>query len=326
MPQNQIEDVEPDRAVSAEVESGAWKRIVGDWRQIFGNFEAGSVSLEWHDFSVPVELDWSRSFHPQSLEVCLNFSGDAMFMLGTHGRAMRAEHVALYTTTSERIAAIRSPGQQHRFFSLEVGVDYLQREFQAVMDAVRPELRSFCETGGKAAPDLRIEPMPTPLLGLRHLLLEPPVTPSAYPIWYHSKIMEILAHFLFCSETPGELFCEKHRRINRERCERVLFLLNRDMENPPSLQMLADEVGCSSFYLSRLFAQEIGVSIPKALRRMRIEKAAELLLAGGASVTGAAMEVGYSSLGAFNKAFSDQLGCTPGQFSKRCIENETLSQ
>jgi len=318
--------VETDSSLSLEAEGGAWKRISGDWRQIFGDFKTRSLSLEWHDFSIPVELDWSRSFHPHSLEICLNFSGDAMFMHGKHGRVMRAEHVALYTTTSERIAAIRSPGQQHRFFSLEVGVDYLQREFQAVMDALRPELRTFCETDGKAAPDLRIEPMPTPLLGLRNLLLEPPVTPSAYPIWYHSKIMEILAHFLFRSETPGELFCEQHHRINRERCERVLFLLKRDMENPPSLQMLADEVGCSSFYLSRLFARQIGVSIPKALRRMRIRKAAELLLGGRTSVTDVAMEVGYSSLGAFNKAFSEQLGCSPGQFSKRRIENETPSQ
>jgi AraC-like DNA-binding protein len=147
-------------------------------------------------------------------------------------------------------------------------------------------------------------------------LLDPPVNPSARGLWYQSKITEILAHFLFQPEAPTELFCEQQHRLNRERCERVLFLLRRDMENPPSLQMLADEVGCSPFYLSRLFAQEIGMGIPKALRKLRIERAAELIREHGTSVTDAAMQVGYSSLGAFNKAFQEIIGCNPGQLRR----------
>ena len=78
--------------------------------------------------------------------------------------------------------------------------------------------------------------------------------------------------------------------------------------------MLADEVGCSTFYLSRIFAQEAGVSIPKFLRMKRIEKAAELIRTGRMNVTEAAMEVGYSSLSAFTKAFVEQIGCCPGLY------------
>jgi AraC-like DNA-binding protein len=78
--------------------------------------------------------------------------------------------------------------------------------------------------------------------------------------------------------------------------------------------MLAEEVGCSTFYLSRVFAQETGASIPKFLRLKRIEKAAELIRTGKMNVTESAMAVGYASLSAFNKAFVEQMGCCPGLY------------
>jgi AraC-like DNA-binding protein len=78
--------------------------------------------------------------------------------------------------------------------------------------------------------------------------------------------------------------------------------------------MLSQEVGCSTFYLSRVFAQETGASIPKFLRMKRIEKAAELIKTGRMNVTEAAFAVGYSSLSAFTKAFVEQMGCCPGLY------------
>jgi AraC-like DNA-binding protein len=78
--------------------------------------------------------------------------------------------------------------------------------------------------------------------------------------------------------------------------------------------MLAQEVGCSPFHLSRIFAEEAGMSIPRYLRTKRIDRAAELLKTGQANVTEAAMAVGYSSLSAFNKAFVEQMGCCPGLY------------
>ncbi len=47
----------------------------------------------------------------------------------------------------------------------------------------------------------------------------------------------------------------------------------------------------------------MGMTIPQYVREVRIEKAAELLLRGRHNVTEAAMEVGYSSLSHFSKAF-----------------------
>jgi AraC-like DNA-binding protein len=78
--------------------------------------------------------------------------------------------------------------------------------------------------------------------------------------------------------------------------------------------MLAQEVGCSTFHLSRIFAELSQMSIPKYLRMKRIERAAELLRSKKLNVTEAAMAVGYASLSAFNKAFVEQMGCCPGLY------------
>ena len=56
--------------------------------------------------------------------------------------------------------------------------------------------------------------------------------------------------------------------------------------------MLAQDVECSPFHLSRIFSEETAMSMPKFLRTRRIERAAELLRAGKTSVTDAAFAVG----------------------------------
>jgi AraC-like DNA-binding protein len=83
------------------------------------------------------------------------------------------------------------------------------------------------------------------------------------------------------------------------------------LEDPPTLEELGQEVGVSQFYLSRTFSQEMGMTIPQFLRRIRMERAAELLRDGRHNVTEAAFAVGYSSLGHFSKSFCEVMGCCP---------------
>lgn len=295
-------------------EASAWRGIDGVRRKIHGSFPDKGLSIEWHEFSNEKTLDWSDSFHPQSLEICLNFSGRATLQEKKEVRKFNSEQVAAYATGKSTIKAERLSGCVHRFFTIELSVGYLRAQLSAVVVSLKPEIRDFLENPERARSIVQIEPMPAHLLSHRMHLLNPPVHQAAQDVWYQSKTTEILSLLLFQPDAPGELFCQRHQRINRERCERVLFLLERDLENLPSLDMLAKEVQCSSFYLSRIFVQHIGVSIPRYVRIKRVERAAELLRTGKATVTQAAMSVGYSSLSAFNKAFVEHFGCCPGLY------------
>ena len=91
------------------------------------------------------------------------------------------------------------------------------------------------------------------------------VRKSAQSLWYQSKALELMAHFLFTPKDP-EFFCMRQKRVARDRVERTKELLARDLANPPTLEMLGQEVGCSPFYLSRIFSREVGLTIPQYLR------------------------------------------------------------
>ena len=310
MQKNQVPPSDSSR-LDDSFEHPAWETIHGVWRPVYGGIFNHGVSLEWHDFRLRETLDWSRSFHEGGLEICLNFGGRGSIGRGKTARQLEPGQISVHSAQS---AASRESDTSHRFFTLEVTPEFLHGQFGSLLGNLRPEVSRFIEHPEHAPGVLEQFPLPSTLLPLRLHLLEPPVFPSAQSTWYQSKVLEILAATIFEENKPSEFFCHQHKRLNRERAERARYLLERDLENPPSLDMLGAEIGCSPFHLSRIFTSECGVSIPKYLRMRRIEKSAELLREGK-SVTEAAMEVGYSSLSAFIKAFVGHFGVLPGQFA-----------
>ncbi|HSI14949.1 MAG TPA: AraC family transcriptional regulator [Chthoniobacter sp.] len=304
----------PPSSGQKPVEQAVWEGVDGVWRPLDGSFFGGGVSIEWHDFRLDADMDWARSFHPGCLEICLNFSGSGALQDGASEQPIEAGQVAIYTTHPGRPKARRAAGSWHRFLTLEMGREFLRTHFDTTRDRLKESVCRFMDSTGEPPAWLEIMPLPPSLLGTRRELLQPPVPEAARPMWYRAKVLEILAQTLFLADSSSELFCHRHLRQNRERVDRVCYLIERDLENPPSLDMLAQEVGCSPFHLSRVFAEQAGMSIPKYLRTKRIERAAEMLQTGKGNVTQAAMSVGYSSLSAFNKAFVEQMGCCPGLY------------
>ena len=58
-------------------EHPAWRQFGAGWRPLHGNVLESGVSFEWHDFKTHEPFDWGQSFHPHSIEICLNIEGDA---------------------------------------------------------------------------------------------------------------------------------------------------------------------------------------------------------------------------------------------------------
>jgi len=271
--------------------------------------------VEWHDFECAKTLDWSRSFHPDSLEICINLEGCGTLREGASRTIMiHPQTVAHYTAQPDRLRADRQAAQRHRFLTVELSRDWLTRATQGHEEGLNRETRGFLDGTSRAG---RPREMP---LGprVRHTaeeMLQPPVTGPGVGFWFHAKILEIAAHTL--TSSSGEMFCQRHKRLALERIERVKQILTKDLENPPTLSQLGREVGCSSFYLSRVFSEHTGMTISRYLRNLRLERAAELLRTGQCNVTEAAMTVGYSSLSHFSKAFAEMFGACPCVFPLR---------
>jgi AraC-like DNA-binding protein len=267
------------------------------------------VSIEWHDFRIEEPLDWGLSFHPRSVEFCLNVAGR-----GAVGGRSQGDYVpgsaGYYSLADQPLQASRQAHDHHQFVTLEFSRGHLQQQLADCEGELDSQLRAAVFPEKERSVVSSAHPMTPEQHGVVATLLQPPVAKAAQSLWYQSKALELMAHFLFAPKDP-ELFCMRQKRVARDRVARTKELLARDLANPPTLEMLGREVGCSPFYLSRSFSREVGLTIPQYLRKLRMERAAELLRMGHHNVTEAATEVGYASLSHFSKAFCETIGCCP---------------
>jgi AraC family transcriptional regulator len=298
--------------LAATAERGAWAGIDGEWSRLFGDFPGRGVSVEWHDFQTPRALDWARSFHEESMEICYNLSGSASVRQHRKSIALDERTVGFYAPAAPATKAERGAGGRHCFITVELSRPWLRQRLGNDMPHLLPAVRDFLD-GSRAG--MSAMPMGAAQQALFTVLRKPPVPPAAQAVWFEGKVCEIIAHHFYKPVAEAELFCARQKRIARERVERVRELVNARLAEPPTLDELARAVGCSAFYLSRIFSQEAGMTIPQYLRQIRMERAAELLLTGKFNVTEAALEVGYSSMSHFSRAFCETTGYCPALYT-----------
>ena len=133
-------------------------------------------------------------------------------------------------------------------------------------------------------------------------------------LYVMAKALELL--WLFCSYRS----VDQKPSVSTDDCkaiQKAISILQQNLESPPSLTELATRIGMSVSKLKTLFPKTCGRPPYEVLRKMRMEKAMALLAHDGLNVTEAAMEVGYSSLSHFSKAFYKEFSVNPSQVRKR---------
>ncbi len=132
-----------------------------------------------------------------------------------------------------------------------------------------------------------------------------------------SRMSEFFFRKVLTEARGEEMFCTRTRRLALERVAKVREALLSDLENPPPLEDLAHLCGCHPQYLSRTFSEAAGTTISLYLRRLRIERAAELISTGRMNASEAALEVGYRSLSHFSQAFRAEKGKSPSEWMRQ---------
>ncbi len=107
------------------------------------------------------------------------------------------------------------------------------------------------------------------------------------------------------------------RRDHCERVNRVLLHLRTNPGAPFTVAELARIACFSPFHFHRLFAACVGEPISAHVRRLRLERAAVRLRISGASVTEVALDAGYQTPAAFNKAFQQLFHLSPTAFRRQ---------
>ncbi len=282
-------------------------------RVLFGGLTDAGIALRGHEFTTRGPLDWARHLDAEAVVLCLNLAGEGT-VRGTRLMRFEARTAGFFSTGAGGLRASRKGGQHHHFFTIDFSARWLRACLSACDGALHPLIEDFL-SGTKAAADVaEVRPLPMSLEDLARKLVHPPVPQGARGVWYQGQVLQLMSEFFFERAGSDELFCDRQKRLAQERVQRVIAILRRDLAAPPGLETIGREVGCSPFYLSRTFSQEAGMTIPQYLRKLRMERAAELLREGRHNVTEAALEVGYSSLSHFSQAFCQIVGCCPGLY------------
>jgi len=84
-----------------------------------------------------------------------------------------------------------------------------------------------------------------------------------------------------------------------------------------SLGALADQAGLSAFHLHRVFAAVAGETPKQFTSRLRLDRAAAMLLTSGDSVLNVALACGFQSHEVFCRAFRKRFGMAPSTYRER---------
>lgn len=141
---------------------------------------------------------------------------------------------------------------------------------------------------------------------------------------WEEDLMQMEFSYLCAKEAVGEYVAAETREVIAVEVSRgeekksvpqeVEFICNYVKEHYSekiTLNSLADSVGFSKYYISRLFKQHMGVTIIDYLIRVRLDRAKELLKAGEYSIKQISFMVGYSDPNYFTWSFKKYLGISP---------------
>jgi AraC-like DNA-binding protein len=104
-------------------------------------------------------------------------------------------------------------------------------------------------------------------------------------------------------------------RAGRDLAHEARYLLDRQLDDPPSSQELARRLGIGQTTLRRLFKAEFGQTMLDYLRDRRLETARSLLRDGRLQVAQVAWRVGYRCPTNFAHAYKARFGLSPRQES-----------
>ncbi len=107
-----------------------------------------------------------------------------------------------------------------------------------------------------------------------------------------------------------QLRAEYTSRINR-----VLDYIEKNIDHPLSLETLAKVADFSRFHFHRIFAALVGETLNQFIQRVRVEKAANLLVTKPKdSITDVAFDCGFSNSASFSRSFKEVFGMTPSRW------------
>jgi AraC-like DNA-binding protein len=135
------------------------------------------------------------------------------------------------------------------------------------------------------------------------------------PTWARLITLELLRYDAEC--------CLLHSRPIDQLVIAVLAELGTRLDVATNLEQLAARTGFSPQHINRVFRRTLGVTPLRYLTRVRMERAAALLIHSELTVHAVARRVGYDDPYYFSRVFKQCYGCSPSKY-RDCAGNPHL--
>ncbi|USD43830.1 helix-turn-helix domain-containing protein [Vibrio sp. SCSIO 43135] len=140
-------------------------------------------------------------------------------------------------------------------------------------------------------------------------------------IEYLSMLLEIFSVIASDNQTKS-LLSFTHRPSNGEHIEgvdrvnKLIQFIDANYASPLSMHDVASELYMSESSVHRLFESHFQESFSQYLKKLRLNRASDLLIHSRLSITVIAEKVGYRNQANFNRLFKEYKGVTPSQYRK----------
>ncbi|MGF1540841.1 MAG: helix-turn-helix transcriptional regulator [Pleurocapsa sp.] len=193
---------------------------------------------------------------------------------------------------------------------IEIELDSI-RNLVTELDSISPQLQPLLEDKpprvhycvGKITPGMKT---------IIQQMIDHPYQGAIARMYLQGKVWELLAMQLSQLEGKNgqiEPVKLKPKEIKLIQDSRQILLQN--IDNPPSIKILAQTVGMGDRKLQQGFKQLYGTTVFNYLQNYRLEQAQLMLREGNLSVATVANNIGYTHLGHFSAAFKRKFGITP---------------
>jgi signal transduction histidine kinase/DNA-binding response OmpR family regulator/ligand-binding sensor domain-containing protein len=259
--------------------------------------------------------------------------------LKEHGQSAKPHILVVEDNTDLRHFIIDSLGNEFLFLEAEngkQGLDIATNEIPdlIISDVMMPEMDGIT-MAGKIKTDIRTSHVPLILLtakssedsklsglssGADDYLIKPfnkneLLLKVRNGVNRQLKLRERLRAELMSTAPKVEVLSEDEKFLNSVK-EKILERLS---DEQLSVESLSDDIGMSRVQLYRKVSGLTGISVNELIRKLRLQRAAQLLQQKWGPVSQVAYEVGFSNLSYFSKVFKEEFGVLPSEYGIKTV-------
>jgi AraC-like DNA-binding protein len=251
------------------------------------------------EFLLPAHL--VLMFIDGSSTVCELSDGQEARKMALAGGAM------LFNPTHEYLRIHKKTHNRCRILLVAIDPDNIRRLADADLDA--PQVQFHGEI------DFRDEAVHRTLLDLQDEIEHPGPSSKSY---CQILTLLLLTQLVRCASNlaPPRRLAQVKGGLPNWRLKRALEMLNRGLNETPTLSELAGQVDLHPSAFCRAFKQSMGVSPHRYLVQLRIARAKELMANQALTLTQIALECGFNGSSHFSVAFRGITGMAPRMYRK----------